>query len=54
MDAVTEILAWAALMASLFLIADMIAGDLAWRRLERMARREAVAPRQRQRGEPRG
>jgi len=51
MGAMTEILAWAALLASLFLVADMIAGDLASRRLER-ARRRALASRQSGRSDP--
>lgn len=39
MDALLLIVAWGAGIASLFLVADMIAADLANRRAERMAAR---------------
>jgi len=37
------ILAWASLLASLFLVADMIATDLVTRRVERIALRRSRA-----------
>ncbi len=45
------ILAWASLLASLFLVADMIAADLVTRRVERIASRRS---RTGEHGEPRG
>jgi hypothetical protein len=45
------ILAWASVLASLFLVADMIAADLVTRRVERIALRRS---RTGEHGEPRG
>lgn len=49
MDALLLIFAWGAGIMSLFLVADMIAADFANRRAERIARREAEPPAERQR-----
>ena len=38
------IIAWGSVLASLFLVADMVAVDLATRRLERIALRRPRAP----------
>jgi uncharacterized membrane protein len=49
MNALLQILAWAAGIISLFLVGDMIVADLAYRRAERIAARqiEAELPAQR-------
>lgn len=44
MDALLLIFAWAAGIMSLFLVADMIAADLANRRAERIAARQLELP----------
>lgn len=44
MDAVLLVIAWGAGLMSLFLVADMIACDLAHRRAERIATRELELP----------
>ncbi|HYM01956.1 MAG TPA: hypothetical protein VET85_03355 [Stellaceae bacterium] len=43
MDAVLQIVAWAAALTSLFLVGDMIAADVAIRRAERADHRRARA-----------
>jgi hypothetical protein len=43
MESLLLIFAWGAGIMSLFLVADMIAGDLAIRRAERIARRRSEA-----------
>jgi hypothetical protein len=49
MDALLLIVAWAAGIASLFLVADMIAADFTNRRAERIAARHVEHPQDRQR-----
>jgi hypothetical protein len=47
MESLLMVFAWSAGIASLFLVADMIAGDLAMRRAERLARRSEPPERSR-------
>ena len=49
MDALLLIVAWGAGLTGLFLVADMIAADLANRRAERMAARQVELPIERER-----
>jgi hypothetical protein len=49
MESLMLIFAWGAGIMSLFLVADMIAGDLANRRAERIAKRRAEVPPEHQR-----
>ncbi len=44
MDAILLVIAWGAGLMSLFLVADMIATDLAQRRAERIATRQLELP----------